>query len=71
MWLRIAIETSKRTIRSYRPWISGEGRQVDVFHQLVSHQALVVDVHAQVVRDVLAARVVQGPAVRAGCPRAP
>src|SRR5207244_11391678 len=35
-------------------------RPVDVVHQLVGHQALVVDVHGEVVRDVLAARVVQG-----------
>src|SRR3954470_10557275 len=35
-------------------------RPVDVAHELVGHQALVVDVHAQVVRDVLAARVVEG-----------
>ena len=36
-------------------------RPVDVVRQLVGHQALVVDVHAQVVRDVIAARVVQTP----------
>ncbi len=35
-------------------------RAVDVVHQLVGHQGLVVDVHAQVAPDVLAARVVQG-----------
>jgi hypothetical protein len=35
-------------------------RPLDVVHQLVGHQALVVDMHAQVVRDVLAARVVRG-----------
>ena len=35
-------------------------RAVDVVHQLVGHQALVVDVHAQIAADVLAARVGDG-----------
>jgi hypothetical protein len=57
--------TSKGTIRWYRQWTSRTGA-----HQPVRHQALVVDMHAQVVRDVLAARVVQGLAVRASRRRA-
>ena len=35
---------------------------MDVVDELVGHQALVVDVNAEVMPDVLAARVVQGPA---------
>jgi len=46
------------------PPLAGEGRVG------VGHQALVVDVHAQVMRDVLAARVVQSVAVRTSYPRA-
>ena len=68
IWRIVVRQTDRLPARLDELWWPGV-RAVDVVHQLVGHQALVVDMHAQVIRDVLAAQNVERLAGRSAALR--